>query len=156
MNSAEEEGFEQYDLQIIHMERELVTLPHNKVQAANELVAHRIRNTTNCIFTNIGLLPYPPALELPFNEKTVLRELQDDRCRVSSEPMQSLEEHFYDRRFEYRCVYNKLQTKVDFKGEMASIYRNLDYHLDYAPENYRTFMDRDTPVANDLEFSSNF
>lgn len=131
------------------MERELITIPF-KAHAANELVAQRMRNTTNCIFTTVSLLQYPPALELPYNEKTIFRELNDEKCKVSPEAMQSLEEHFYDRRFEYRCVYNKLQTKVDFKGEMSSIYRNLDYHLDYTPDNYRAFIDRDTPLANDL------
>lgn len=54
------------------MERELVHIPC-KAQGANELIGQRTRNTTNCIFTAISLVAYPAALELPFNEKTVVK-----------------------------------------------------------------------------------
>ena len=57
----------------------------------------------------------------------------------------------------YRLVYNRYDSRVDYKIDMTNFYKSFEYYLDSpTKDNFKEFSGKDIPNTEDIEFSSNF
>ena len=54
------------------------------------------------------------------------------------------------------CLYNKFNSRLDFRPEMTTFYKSFEYYLENTPSHSKQFTDKDSPLTENLEFSSNF
>lgn len=48
------------------------------------------------------------------------------------------------------CIYNKFNSKLEFRHDLTSYYKSLEYYLDYVPSNYKQFNDKDGFCSGDI------